>query len=125
MDGAAGVPTPGRPLWVLGELVRECHADVFDHAESPSKRLLHRAGRKVSRLERAGHAWRFPRSRSGRRPRHVFFGATPFGFGFTCRTPYAFYARLPGLGNDRNVRRLVARPVGMVGLLLAARPGAS
>jgi len=26
-------------------------ADVFDHAESPSKRLLHRAGREVSRLE--------------------------------------------------------------------------
>jgi len=40
-----------RSQWVLRELVRKCQADVFDHAESPSKRLLHRAGREVSRLE--------------------------------------------------------------------------
>ena len=115
MDGAAGVPTLDRSLWVLRELVRKCQADVFDHAESPSKRLLHRAGREVSRLERAGHAWRFPCSRGCGRSRNVFSGATSVGFTFTWSASCAFHARLPCFGNDRNVRRLVACPMGMVG----------
>src|SRR6476646_2715885 len=125
MDGAAGVPTLDRSLWVLRELVRKCQADVFDHAESPSKRLLHRAGREVSRLERAGHAWRFPCSCGRGRSRNVFSCATPVGFTFTWRAPYAFHACLPRFGNDRNVRRLVACPMGMDGSLLAACPRAS
>src|SRR6266481_4204791 len=115
MDGAPGIPAPGRSLWVLCELVWECQADVFGHAESPSERLLHRAGREVSRLERAGHAWRFPCSRGCGRSRNVFSGATSVGFTFTWRASYAFHARLPRFGNDRNVRRLVARLMGMVG----------
>src|SRR5437899_5507634 len=115
MDGAAGVPTPGRPLWVLRELVRKCQADVFDHAESPSKRLLHDPGREFSGLERAGHAWRFPCSRSRSRSRNVFSDAASVGFTFTWRAPYAFHAYLPRFGNDPNVRRLVACLMGMVG----------
>src|SRR4029077_11205312 len=125
MDGPAGVPAPGRPLWVLRELVRKCQADVFDHAESPFKCLLHGAGREVSRLERAGHAWRFPCSRGCGHSRNVFSGATSVGFTFTWRASYAFHAPLPCFGNDRNVRRLVACPMGMVGSLLAAWPRAS
>src|SRR4029450_4246132 len=108
MDGAAGIPTPGRPLWVLRELVCHCQADVFGHAESPFKRLLHGAGRELPWLERAGHAWRFPRSRSGGCPRNIFSGAAPIGLTFTLRAPYAFHTRLPRLGNDGNVRPLVA-----------------
>src|SRR4029077_9980412 len=125
MDGEAGVPTPGRPLWVLRELVRNCQADVFDHAESPFKRLLHGVGREVSRLERAGPPCRFPCSRGCCRSRNVFSGATSVGFTFAWRASCAFHARLPCFGNDRNVRRLVACPMGMVGSLLAAWPRAS
>src|SRR5512133_2520941 len=125
MDGAADIATPGRPLWVLGELVRECQADVFDHAESPSKCLLHGPGREVSGLERAGHAWRFPRSSGRGRPWNVFSGASPVGFTFTCRAACAFHAGLPRFRNDGNVRRLVACLMDMVGSLLAAWPRAS
>src|SRR6266568_4884137 len=103
MDSAAGIPTPGRSLWVFG------------HAESPFKRLLHGTGRELLWLERAGNAWCFPLSSSHSRPRDVFSGAAPFGFTFARRAPHAFHARLPCLGNDDNVRRLVACPVGMVG----------
>src|SRR5438034_4599504 len=120
MDGAADIPTPGRPLRVLGELVYQCQADVFGHAESSFKRVLHGAGRELPGLERAGNAWRFSHSRSRGRSRNVFSGAASFWFAFTWRPPHAFQARLPRLGNGGNVRRLVARAVGMVGELLAA-----
>src|SRR6266581_3790871 len=114
MDSAAGIPTPGRSLWVLRELVWQCNADVFGHAESPFKRLLHGAGRELPWLERDGNAWRFSCSRSGGRPRNVFSGAAPFGLTVTWRAPRAFHARLPHFGNDDNVRRLLACAMGMV-----------
>ena len=115
MDSAPDIPAPGQPLWILRELVCQCQADVFGHAESPSKRLLHGPGRELPWMERAGNAWRFPRSSSGGRPRNVFSGAAPFWFAFTCRAPHAFHACFPRFGNNRNVRRLVACPMGMVG----------
>src|SRR5438046_10385183 len=110
MDGAADIATPSRPIWVLRELVRKCQAAVFDHAESPSKRLLHGAGREVSRLDRAGHARRFPCSRGYGRSRNVFSVATSVRFTFTWCAPYAFQSRLPCFGNHRTVRRVVVFP---------------
>src|SRR5438876_10474079 len=118
MDSAAGIPTPGRSLWVLRELVWQCNADVFGHAESPFKRLLHGTGRELLWLERAGNAWRFPLSSSRSRPRDAFSAAAPLRFAFARRASHAFHARLPRLAHADHVRRLLACPVAMVGVSL-------
>src|SRR5262249_48377312 len=77
-------------------------------------------GRHLPWLERAGNACRFPRSSSRGHTRNVVSGAAPLRFTAACRPPYAFHARLPGLGNGSNVRCLAAGTVGVVSRELVA-----
>src|SRR5262245_4680360 len=80
VDCAASISASGRPVRVLAELVWICSANVFGHAKSTFKFILHCPGRHIPWLERAGNAWRFPRSSSRGHARHVLFGAAPLRF---------------------------------------------
>src|SRR4030095_10664163 len=125
VDGAASISASGRPVLVLAELVWNCSANVFGHAKSPFKFVLHGPGRHLPWLERAGNAWRFPRSGSRGHTRNVLSVAALLRFTATCRPPHAFHARLPGLGNGSNVRCLAAGTVGVVSRELVAWARAS